>query len=172
MHPSLPVAESCRRLKLTYSWEAWDSFVGQPAQGILMALPNLHTAYKPQRSPLDLLQLLLHLGPVWSWFHIFPSLSSSILISFDIAFPLVTFLHIESCLRRPWQIQGLRVIPPSSPWPYASVAAGFWRARDKTVLYGTGVVGRAGMHLSNTIHPPKWTLMYAIKNITPQPINS
>lgn len=161
MHPSLPVAESCRRLKLTYSWEAWDSSVGQPAQGILMALPNLHTAYKSQSSPLHLFQLLLHLGSVCI-------LVSHLSQPFQLHPYFLWHSFSPSDISAHWIMSqktqtntGFTCVnPPSSPWPDTSIAAGFWRARDKTVLYGTGVVGRAGMHLSNTIHPPKWILMY------------
>lgn len=123
--PSLPATESCRRLKLTYSWETWASFVGQLAQGILMA-SNFHTTYKSQRPPLDLLQLLLHLGSVCI-------LVSSLPQPFQLHPYFLWHNFSPSDLSAHWIMSqktqtntGFTCVnPPSSPWPDASVAAGF-----------------------------------------------
>lgn len=91
-----------------------------------LALPNLYTAYKSQRCPLDLLQLLLHLGsicilvshlsqpfqlhPYFLWHSFSPSEISA---------------HWIMSQKTQTNTGFTCVNPPSSPWPDASIAAGF-----------------------------------------------
>lgn len=68
------VIESCRGLKLTYSWKTWDSIVGERLKESCWFCQTCFTLHNNLRYPHSIATFSFTWGQFASWFHIFPGI--------------------------------------------------------------------------------------------------